>query len=185
MRDAPEGIPAARGTLLPVASHIPCTSAAFAELSAEVLRSGRALRFRANGSSMAPLVRDGDVVLVRPVGPRLVRTGDVVLCIPGAGPSGVLVHRVIGTDASRERCRFTIQGDAVPQPDGTIPAAQVYGRVVTIERGGVPIELDRPVMRLLGWLAVLRSRWNLARGGRLWRARRLIKRLPGLSRYLA
>ena len=43
-------------------TNLPCTSAGFAELSAAILGEGVALRFRALGKSMAPLVRDGDVV---------------------------------------------------------------------------------------------------------------------------
>jgi hypothetical protein len=78
-----------------------------------------------------------------------------------------------------------VQGDQVARPDGTIPAAQVYGRVVAIERAGAHINMDRPVMRWLGRLAVLRSRSALGRGRRILLARRLVRQLPVLSRYLA
>jgi hypothetical protein len=78
-----------------------------------------------------------------------------------------------------------VQGDAAARPDGLIPGAQVYGRVVAIERGAAHIDLDRPVTRMLGWLAALRSRWNLGRAPGFWLATRLVKRLPVFSRYLA
>lgn len=162
---------------------IPCTSAAFAELSVQILLAGRALRFRASGGSMSPLVRDGDVVLVRPVEPSSVEVGDVVLC---ASPAGrVVVHRVVARLDSPAGPRFTVQGDQVVKPDGIIPAAQVYGRVAAVERAGARIDMDGPAIRWLGRLAVLRSRFGLGRGGRLSVARRLIKRLPFVSRYLA
>jgi len=162
---------------------IPCTSAAFAELSAEVLRSGKALRFRAPGVSMSPLVRDGDVLLVRPVHPATVRIADLVLCSSEAGR--VVVHRVIRKEVGQEGRWFTVQGDAAARADGAMPEAQVYGRVTAIERGAAKIDLDRPVMRMLGWLAALRSRWNLGRAPGFWLATRLVKRLPVFSRYLA
>jgi hypothetical protein len=162
---------------------IACTSAAFAELSAEILRAGKALRFEAPGASMSPLVRDGDVLLVRPVRPAAVRIGDLVLC--SNAPGRVVVHRVIRKGISREGHWFTVQGDAVAQPDGVIPGKRVYGRVVAIERDGANIVLDGPLMRTLGWLAALRSRWNLGRGWGLRLAMRLVKRLPVFSRYLA
>lgn len=169
---------------VPLASvgSIPCTSAAFAELSAEILRAGKALRFRAPGVSMLPLVRDGDVLLVRPVHPAAVRVGDLVLCSSEAGR--IVVHRVVRRLAGPDARSFTVQGDAAARADGAIPEAQVYGRVVAIERGAAHIDLDRPVMRTLGWLAALRSRWNLGRGSGFWLATRLVKRLPVFSRYL-
>jgi signal peptidase I len=161
---------------------IPCTSAAFAELSADILRAGKALRFRATGASMQPLLRDGDVLLVRPLDPRAVRVGDVVLC--SSEPGRIVVHRVLRRQAGPEGYRFTVQGDQVARPDGVIPEAQVYGRVATIERSGAYIDVSRPLMRMLGGYAVLRSRWNIGRGRRLRLAGRLVKRLPVLSRYL-
>ncbi len=162
---------------------IPCTSAAFAELSAEMLRSGLALRFQAHGSSMQPLVRDGDVLLVRPVTPAQVHVGDVVL-YHGA-PGQVVVHRVVRRLRGRGECRFVVQGDAVPRPDGAIPAAQIYGRVAVLERDGVPFALDGPVMRLLGRLAALRAAWGLGRGRSYRLAARLLKVLPAFSKHLA
>jgi len=147
-------------------SGIPCTSAAFAELSAEILQAGAALRFRARGASMAPLVRDGDVLLVRPVTPGAVRVGDVVLCTLGSGaPARVVVHRVVRRLAGPDGCQFMVQGDAVARPDGVIGEAQIYGRVTAIERDAARIDMDQPMMRMLGWLAALRSRWGLGRRG--------------------
>ncbi len=181
--DAP-GRGAGTGQMLAAAAaSIPCTSAAFAELSSEILRAGVAIKFRAHGDSMRPLVRDGDVLLVRPVDGRPVRVGDLVLC--SSGPGRVVVHRVVRTLAGPGGIRYTIQGDQVAQPDGTIPRALIYGRVAAIERGRAPIDLDRSMMRWLGWCAALRSRCNLGRGRPSRLARRLFGRLPGFSRYLA
>lgn len=131
---------------------------------------------------MSPLVQDGDVVTVQPADPGAVRVGDLVLC--RVAPERVVVHRVICREAGPEGTRFTVQGDAASHPDGVIPAAQLYGRVVALERAGARIDVGGPVMSALGALAAQRSRWNLGRGGRFRRARRLVKRLPGLSRYL-
>jgi hypothetical protein len=160
-----------------------CTSAGFAELSAEILLAGKALRFRAPGASMWPLVRDGDVLLVRPVHPAAVRIGDLVLC--SNAPGRVVVHRVTCKVVGREGHWFTVQGDAVARPDGVIPEAQVYGRVVAIERGGAHFDTDRTVMRMLSGLAVLSSRWNLGRVPGFRLATWLVKRLPVFSGYLA
>jgi hypothetical protein len=165
------------------ATSIPCTSAAFAELSTALLRDGKAVRFRAHGTSMQPLVRDGDVLLVQPVDLHSVRAGDIVLC--GREPGAVVVHRVLRRLPGRDGHDFLLQGDQVARPDGLIAAAQVYGRLVSIERDGMPIAMDRPVMRLLGGLVVLRSRFSVGRGRWYPLVTRLAKRLPVLSRYLS
>lgn len=162
---------------------LPCTSAAFAELSAEILRAGKVLRFRGHGASMQPLVRDGDILLVRPVDAQAVRRGDLVLFHDELGR--VVVHRVIGVHAGRAGRRFTMQGDAVSQPDGVIPEARIFGRLAAIERNGNRIEMDEPAVRLLGWLALLRSRWLLGRHGPYRLAARAARQLPVLRRYLA
>ncbi|HNS52368.1 MAG TPA: hypothetical protein PKO09_14440 [Anaerolineae bacterium] len=57
----------------------PCSSAAFARLSAETLGAGVLLRLRARGTSMCPLVRDGDILLARPLRDGLSRVRDIAL----------------------------------------------------------------------------------------------------------
>jgi hypothetical protein len=171
-----------RAMPLATAGDLPCTSAAFAELSAGILGSGCALRFRARGASMGPLVRDGDVLLVRPLGGKPARAGDVVLC--ETEPGHAVVHRVVASQAGPQGTCYTVQGDRAARPDGTVSAAQVYGRVVEIERAGAHMGLDQPAMRALGWLAAVRSRWNLAGSRPSLLARRLVRKVPGLARYV-
>ncbi len=164
-------------------SSMPCSSAAFAELSREFLNSGTSVRFRARGASMSPLVRDGDTVLVRPLAEGALRVGDVVILCDT--PDHLVVHRVVRRHSGPGGVTFTIQGDQGVRPDGTFEATQVWGRVVAVEREGMHVDLDRPVMRLLGRLAVLRSRWNVGRGRPSRLARSMLKRLPVFSKYLA
>jgi signal peptidase I len=163
-------------------SSLPCNSAAFADLSSEILQHGKSLRFKARGVSMRPLVRDGDTLLVRPVEAREIHAGDVVLC--SSQTDCVVVHRVLRRLPEADGFTFLVQGDQAGQPDGWIMQSQVYGRVAAIERAGVPIDMYQPVMRLLGWLAVLRSRRQL--GHRRWAllATQLARRLPVFYRYL-
>jgi len=164
-------------------TRLPSTSSAFAQLSVEILLAGVGLRFRAHGGSMSPLLRDGDVVWVRPVEVASVRIGDVVL---GSNETGrIVVHRVVGKGTGPTGSWFVLQGDQVARPDGLIPGAQIYGQVETIERGALQIDLHRPLMRALGRLAALRSRWNLSHNRWLRRASQWVGKLPGLSRYLA
>ena len=152
---------------------LPCTSAAFAGLSADILQHGKSLRFRARGASMQPLVRDGDCLLVQPVEAGRVRVGDVVLCSSQA--DHVVVHRVLRRQPGLEGYVFLVQGDQVAQPDGWIPQAQVYGRVTALERAGITINMHQPLAKVLGWLTALRSLSRPARS-RLFRLARQLSR---------
>jgi len=141
------------------------------------------VRFRARGASMQPLVRDGDVVLVRPVAARAVRVGDVVLF--KSSPEHVVVHRVIRRSGDQNGYAFQVKGDSLSRPDAVIAEAQVFGRVDSIDREGLHIDMNRPLMRLLSWLAVLRWRWKLERSAAYRLAKYIFRNLPVLSRYLA
>lgn len=166
-----------------ITGSIACDSPGFAELSRAILGAGKSLRFQARGASMAPLVRDGDTLTVEPVTAAQLGVGDVALF--GREPEAVVVHRVIRIEAGPQGRRFLMQGDAVAHPDGLIAEGDIHGRVTAVERGGARLELARPAMRVLCWLAVLRSRHHLRHGALLRLAGWLIKRLPPFSRYLA
>jgi signal peptidase I len=168
--------------LSPVTS-IPCTSSEFAELAVALLQAGKALRFHARGTSMNPLVRDGDVLLVWPVDARSVRVGDIIL--GSSAPGQVVVHRVVRRLSASTGHSFVLQGDQAAQPDGLVAEALVYGKLVAIERDGAHLAVDGPAMRILSSLAVLRSRWRLGRSRWYPSVRRLLKKLPILSRYLS
>lgn len=155
-------------------------TAGFSAFSCSILKAGKALRFHARGGSMAPLLRDGDVLWIWPVEPNMVKYGDVVLFSKGANQ--VVVHRVVRKLNGRSGRCFTVQGDAVATPDGIFTASSVHGRLVTIERAGRMINVDRLVLRVLGWLAASISRWRLVR---VRRVGHIFKRIPGLSCYLA
>ena len=67
----------------------------FLDLMGELLRGGTRVRFRANGRSMYPSIRDGEVVMVEPVGPSDVKLADIVLY---RSERGLIAHRVVGTE---------------------------------------------------------------------------------------
>lgn len=159
------------------------SSPAFIGLSAEILSLGKTLRFQASGSSMQPLVRDGDVLLIKPVDPQDIRLGDIVLC-QGEGER-VVVHRVIRKRSKPEGLSFQIQGDQAAQPDGWIPAGSIYGRLVAIDREDQLIDMEKTKMRFLGWLAAQRSKWQLGKRGSLQPLSQLIKHLPIFKTYLS
>jgi len=123
----------------------------FAELSAELLRRGNKVRFRARGRSMAPLIRDGDVLTVEPAGPETLRVGDVAL--HRIGGEQVVAHRVLARRAERGEVLLTTRGDALSGPHDRVCAEEVLGRVVEVERDGRVLRLDRGPWRVLGLVA--------------------------------
>ena len=122
----------------------------FTFIAQEVLGRGRILRFKAKGGSMSPFIRNGDVVEVVPLKGKI-NIGDVVLYRSSYG--NPVVHRVI----YRNTESIITKGDSVSNPDQLILSKQVLGRVVTVEKNGWCIRLDRPMGRLLNILLALIS----------------------------
>ena len=131
-----------------------------------VMGKGRSFRFLAKGFSMSPFIKDGDVVTVSPFQGRKVRLGEVVAFISPQTQS-LAVHRII----SKQKTRFVLQGDNVPESDGTVSAEKILGFVEKVERQGKNINLgmgpERRVIAFLnrkGWLIRLRYvLWRLLR----------------------
>jgi hypothetical protein len=129
---------------------------ALIELMLAVHAKGMPFRFKAGGHSMAPFIRDGDVILVSPIASRASGLGDVVAFIH---PETKLLcmHRVLSLNGDR----LLIQGDNMPdKPDGMIPREAIVGRVTQVERAGRRIRLGLGPERLL--LALLSRRGGLA-----------------------
>lgn len=168
--------------LKPDLTKLAVSSDDFAAIGAELLGGGSALRFTARGSSMHPLVRDGDTLLIRPRQPESIGAGDVVLCETDAGQ--LLVHRVIRRRAEGDGIRFLVQGDQVADPDGWIPAVRVHGRLEEIERQGRHLDVTATAPRLLGLLLALAQRMDQRRSKLAFVVSGMIRRLPVCRKYL-
>jgi hypothetical protein len=104
-----------------------------------LLEAGLNVRFRAGGHSMGAAVRDGEHVTVAPIVARDVDVGDIVLCQTWRGP---LAHRVQRIDRGATGVvRFVLRGDASLEDDRAITAAQLRGRLVSVEREGRALAL--------------------------------------------
>lgn len=164
-------------------ARFPGSATLFAGLSAEILQQGKFLRFQAHGTSMQPLLRDGDTLLVSPLDGKAARAGDIILCT--LQPGRVLVHRVLRRMRGKEGWQYLVQGDQSGKPDGIIPQAQVHGRVTGIERKGMPISMRQGAAIILGWWVVLRSRWHIDHVGWVQGLSNLARRFPVFSRYVS
>ena len=130
---------------------------ALLELLRSVLGQGRAFRFQANGSSMFPCIRDGDVIRVAPLSGPSPRLGQVVACVLPGG-RGLAVHRVI----ARQGSLFLTKGDNARLADGFLARSHILGVVTQVERNGrlVPAGLG-PERILIAWLSRRGTLWSL------------------------
>ena len=106
---------------------------------ADALAKGTTVRFRAEGISMYPTIRDGEVITVARVAAAEVVRGDVLLCRHG---TRVLAHRVVGMTTCGSERFFALRGDAKAASDGSIGGDDVVGRVICLERHGRTIALS-------------------------------------------
>ncbi len=128
------------------------SASVFFEVSAQVLRSGNTLRFRAHGRSMLPFLRDGDVLTIVPVPPARIRLGDVVF-YPGKGGGHPNAHRVRAVERRPGVPPvLLIRGDAREYAIERVPPESVVGRVTHRQRAGRTARVDGRAAR---WYALL------------------------------
>jgi signal peptidase I len=142
------------------------SSLEFVELCDVLLAQGQVVRFTAEGWSMYPAIRDGEVVDLAPVDVQTIRRGDVLLCRLGPG---AVAHRVIGIDRTTRPIGILLRGDAAFDSDAPLTEEDVLGQVIATTRSGVRRRLDTPTARLVGPVVA-----------RAWRAKRWLReRLNG------
>ena len=113
----------------------------FEQILRALLDEGKAARFRASGTSMAPAIRNGEEVVVERGGP--LRKGDVVLFREPASQR-MLAHRIvaIGPDG------VLLRGDAAETCEGPVDPSMIVGRVIGVDRDGKVHPLDTFRIRL-------------------------------------
>ena len=101
------------------------------ELADEVVGRGGLLAFRARGHSMAPVIADGDRVVLGPLDPGGPRVGDVVLIRVNPGPR---LHRLVQGGKDDDGPFFIARGDAPGAGQDRIRTGDICGRVVRVNR---------------------------------------------------
>ena len=119
----------------------------FTELSWEILKRGDSIRFKAHGSSMLPLIRDGDILTIKPIKIWDLKPGDVVF-YQTAGEKCV-VHRVITIDIRNDQHIVVFKGDSSPGSLEEVEEEQLLGRVVQLHRRGKSINPNRNMWWIL------------------------------------
>ena len=107
------------------------TSDLFLEVSAELLRGGYGICFRAEGESMHPTIRHGELVTVAPARPADIEADDIVLY---RNRRGIVAHRVVRIEPlGRGRDAFVLCGDAPAAEEEDERWTPIFGQVVKVE----------------------------------------------------
>jgi len=133
---------------------------AFLELSHQILnRKGKHLSFRARGGSMSPFIRNGEIIEIRPIESRKIKSGDIIFY--RANPNKLITHRVIKRILENGKIVFITKGDRSPTFDERVYSGDVLGKVVAVEKNGRIIRFDKGLMRLLNIFWAKISPFNL------------------------
>lgn len=97
----------------------------FAGLCVSLLAEGRTVRFRASGHSMAPAVRDGDLLTVAARKAEALEPGEIAFYRAGRG---LVAHRVMARVGGGLVCR----GDAPSCAEERIAGKDVLGVVIAV-----------------------------------------------------
>lgn len=120
-----------------------------ATLVQETLRKGSCIRLTANGFSMLPFIRDGDVVTVS-ASPGISLVSGRVIAFIHPQTARLVIHRLLGRDNG---C-YLVKGDSVFSADGLIPGKSILGCVTKIERNGRRVSFGLgPERRIIAFLS--------------------------------
>ena len=108
------------------------------ELSTQLLREGKSVRFRAPGRSMYPTIRENEPITVAPVKSQDVKVGDIILYRSGESVIAHRVQRIEGDEVNR--LRFILCEDTWGTLDAPVESQQILGKVVSVERAGRNID---------------------------------------------
>ena len=140
-------------------------NAELAQLAQETLAKGASFKFKAKGFSMAPFIKDQDVLTISPAGKGGVGIGQAAALLrPQSGK--LLVHRVIWR--AKQGC--LIKADNGCAADGIFPETQIIGQVTKIERNGKDVVFGLGMEKhLISFLSVTGILCHLLKGLRFFR----------------
>ncbi len=124
-------------------------------LISEMPSGTNALRFQitVTGSCMLPFIRHEDVLTVAQAKPARFRVGDI-LVYRSPGRKQLFAHRLVSI-RKKEDLRFETRGDATFGAKEDVPANNILGYVVSIQRNNRQLNPNHPCRRIavLLWIA--------------------------------
>jgi signal peptidase I len=101
------------------------------EVGFSLLAEGKTVRIRADGYSMYPLIRPGNIIYIEPFAEDEAPLPGTV--IAWKRETGFVVHRLIRIIREEERTNFITRGDSCINEDKPVTADQLAGLVVRTE----------------------------------------------------
>ncbi|MDP3786634.1 MAG: signal peptidase I [Candidatus Omnitrophota bacterium] len=104
-----------------------------------ITREESAMKLYARGNSMGPLIKEGDIVVIRPSTFKEIRIGDIAVF----GVKGKLcAHRLIMKRAKGDRYIFVTKSDKTFMADAPFGHKNLFGRVSRIQKGTLTLNLE-------------------------------------------
>jgi hypothetical protein len=107
------------------------SGANLAELISAVHDKGAAFRFKAGGASMRPAILNDDILTLSPLQGIPPFTGEVV-AFSHPQSNRLILHRVV----KKKGNSYFLRGDSQSWVDANIPAENILGAVIKVERRG-------------------------------------------------
>ncbi len=119
------------------------------ELFLSSLAEGKEVRLRVDGTSMSPLLKPGDQVVLQRATPQQLQKGDLVVV---RRQHDMVTHRLVHQNAGQ----WLTKGDNSRYPDLPALENQVLGKVIAIAKTNQTIDLQTTRWQFLNrWLASL------------------------------
>lgn len=119
------------------------------ELSQRILEKGYSVRIPVVGGSMFPLLRSGNTIIFEPMEVSKISIGDII--VYGRGRR-IVAHRLVKGYQENGRVVLVTKGDSSSSLDPSIYAEDVLGKVVSVERKGCRIRLDKGIGSLIDFI---------------------------------
>lgn len=132
------------------------------EISFSLLAEGKTVKIKANGCSMYPLIRPGDILYIEPYGnDEAPVPGEI---IAWKRDSGFVVHRLIRITSENDVISFITRGDSCSREDNPVTREQIAGRVIRTENSTAErIRSGERLIRKPGYLYNRFLLWHVIR----------------------
>ena len=112
-------------------SDLPLSRRGLVDLLRAVLSKGVPVRFQAKGFSMAPFIKNNDVVTISPLQGERAGLGDIIAFVHPE-TQGLCIHRIV----RKKGDLYVTKGDNRSQTEESVPIENILGSVTRVEREG-------------------------------------------------
>ena len=125
-------------------SDLPLSGRGLVDLLRAVLHKGVPVRFQAKGFSMAPFIKNNDVVTISPLQGERAGLGDIIAFVHPE-TQGLCVHRIV----RKKGDLYVTRGDNRSENDERVPQESILGFVTGVQRDGKQVFLGLGPERFL------------------------------------